>query len=245
MLAACSKPAQQPSGQLLVASASDMVRALPELAKDFEARNHVKVVPTFGPSGSLAQQIVHGAPFDVFLSADQDKVRMLVESKQVNGASRRVYALGKLVLLAPSVRLGDLSELRLKEIRRFSIANPDIAPYGLAAKQALQRAGVWDDVQSKVVIAENVREALEMAESGNVDATLTAMALISGPSPAGGAQLPETRLPVPQHFYDGIQQSAGVIIRPGASPHAQEFLDYLGSPSARQILQRYGFGLPD
>src|ERR1039457_6265577 len=101
LIAGCSKPSQQPAEQLSVASASDMVKALPDLAQDFEAHTHVKVVPTFGPSGSLAQQIVHGAPFDVFLSADQDKVRMLVESKQVDARSRRVYALGKLVLFAP------------------------------------------------------------------------------------------------------------------------------------------------
>src|ERR1022692_1138381 len=134
----CSK-AQEPQskGELVVAAASDLVGALPELAHDFEAHSGVKVVPSFGPSGALAQQIANGAPFDLFLSADRKFLERLVESKQVDRSSRRVYAIGKLVLYAPAVRLGSLSDLRLKEVHRISIANPETAPYGRAAKQAL------------------------------------------------------------------------------------------------------------
>ena len=234
----CSRPREQSQGELVVAAASDLVGALPELAREFEAHSGVKVVPSFGPSGALAQQIANGAPFDLFLSADRKFLAQLVEGKQVDGSSRRVYAIGRLVLYAPALRLGSLSDLRRKEVRRISIANPDIAPYGHAAKQALERAGLWKEIESKVVIAENIRQALDMAESGNVDASITALSLVAASSP-------ETKLTLPDQIYDPIQQEAGIVIRPNSSPHAQAFLDYLSSPGGRKILHKYGFSFPN
>jgi len=226
----------------MVASASDMVKALPELAKDFQGRTGVEVVPSFGPSGALAQQIANGAPYDVFLSADRRFVTQLVEDKLIDPSSRIVYAIGQLVLYSPKVRIGELGELRSPEVRRFSLANPQLAPYGRAAKQALQRAGLWNELQSKIVVAENIRQALEMVESGNVDATLTALSLVSGPSPASVNH--QTLLNVPSDLFDQIQQEAGVVSRANSNPNARAFLDYLANANGRAILQRYGFGIP-
>jgi len=237
----CSAP--QVKSEIVVAAASDLVGALPELAHDFEAHSGVKVVPSFGPSGALAQQIRNGAPFDVFLSADRKFVAQLVESKQIDAASRRVYAIGRVVLYAPAgrlpaVRLESLADLRQPAIQRISIANPETAPYGRAAKQALERAGIWKDIESKLVIGESIRQALDMVESGNVDASITALSLVVG-------RAPETKLTIPDSLYDPIQQEAGMVIRPNSSPRAQAFLDYLGSPDGRKILQRYGFSFPN
>ena len=236
---ACSRAGDAAPRQLIVASASDMVNALPELAKDFQARTGVKVVPSFGPSGALAQQIASGAPFDVFLSADRRFVAKLVESKFIDPSSRVVYAIGHLVLYSPQVHLGELADLRRPEVRRFSIANPELAPYGRAAKQALERAGLWNEVQGKVVVAENIRQTLQMVESGNVDAALTSLSLVSGSSPAGG-----TLLHVPENLYDQIQQEAGIIARANGNRDARAFLDYLAGANGKIILERYGFGLP-
>jgi molybdate transport system substrate-binding protein len=236
---------------LIVASASDMVNALPELAKDFQARTGVKVVPSFGPSGALAQQIAHGAPFDVFLSADRRFIAQLVDRKFIAAApsSRVVYAIGHLVLYSPKIRMTELAGLRRPEVQRFAIANPELAPYGRAARQALERAGLWNEVQSKVVIAENIRQALQMVESGNVDAALTSRSLLSGSQG-------ETLLDVPSDLYEQIQQEAGIISRASGesgggrrldgatNPDARAFLDYLVSANGKVILQRYGFGIP-
>ena len=225
--------------QLIVASASDMVNALPELARDFQGRTGVKVVPSFGPSGALAQQIAHGAPFDVFLSADRRFIAQLVDSKFIDSApsSRVVYAIGHLVLYSPKIRMTELAGLRRPEVQRFAIANPELAPYGRAARQALERAGLWNEVQSKVVIAENIRQALQMVESGNVDAALTSRSLLSG---SHG----ETLLDVPRDLYEQIQQEAGIISHRNTNPDARAFLDYLVSANGKVILQRYGFGIP-
>jgi molybdate transport system substrate-binding protein len=213
-----------------------MVNALPELAQDFQARTGVKVVPSFGPSGALAQQIAHGAPFDVFLSADRRFIAQLVESKHIDPSSRVVYAIGHLVLYSPKLRLAALADLKGPEVQRFSIANPELAPYGRAAQQALERSGLWKDVQSKIVVAENIRQAMQMAETGNVDAALTSRSLLSG---IHG----ETMLDVPGDLYDQIQQEAGIVARANANPDARAFLDYLVSANGRIILQRYGFGI--
>jgi molybdate transport system substrate-binding protein len=227
--------------QLIVASASDMVRALPELANDFQGRSGVKVIPSFGPSGALAQQIANGAPFDVFLSADRRFVGQLVESKFIDPSARVVYAIGHLVLYSPKLHLAELGDLRKPEVQRFSIANPELAPYGRAAKQALERSGLWNDVQGKIVIAENIRQSLEMVESGNVDASLTSLSLLAGPAASGH---PETLLNVPSNLFDQIQQEAGILSRASGNPDARAFLDYLASTNGRTILQRYGFGIP-
>jgi len=233
----CSKVPESPAkSQVLVAAASDLVKALPELANEFEAQSGVKVVSSFGPSGSFAQQIVNGAPFDLFLSADRRFVQQLLESKNIDGKSRRVYAFGKIVLYGPSVRIGGIGELRLKDVKRIAIANPAIAPYGRAAKQALERSRVWTEVAGKVVLAENIRQAMEMADSGNVDVAITAMSLLTG----------QGFTEIPQQLYDSIQQEGAVVVRPKGNPQAaQKFLDYLGSPSGRRIMQKYGFSFPN
>jgi molybdate transport system substrate-binding protein len=124
-------------------------------------------------------------------------------------------------------------------VRTLGFANPELAPYGRAAQQALERSGLWKDVQSKVVVAKNIRQAMQMAETGNVDAALTSLSLLSG---IHG----ETVLNVPGDLYDQIQQEAGIISRADGNHHdAQAFPDYLISVNGRAILlQRYGFGIP-
>ncbi len=239
-MAGCATPAsttEKTPRQLIVASASDMTNALPELAKDFETRSGIKVVPSYGPSGALAQQIANGAPFDVFLSADRRFVLQLSENGHIAKDLRAIYAVGHLVLYAPKLHLDSIGALRGKDVQRFSIANPELAPYGRAAKQALERSGVWNSARSKVVIAENIRQALQMVETGNVDATLTSRSLLLNESGA-------TLLDVPENLYDQIQQEAGVVSRAQANPDARAFLNYLSSADGKRILQKYGFGIP-
>ena len=233
---ACRPPEQDKRTTLLVAAASDLVKALPELGRDFEVRtggsSGVKIVPSFGASGILARQIAHGAPFDVFLSADRRHIEELVRDGRVEAGSRRVYARGRLVLWSAKLSMSSLEDLRRPEVQRISMANPGYAPYGRAARQALEKAGLWPQVAPKVVVAESIRHALEMAESGNVEIAMTALSL----APAGGS----TWL-VPESLHDPIEQEAA-IVKPSSG--AQKFLKYLTSPAARTILKKYGFTFP-
>ncbi len=121
----------------------------------------------------------------------------------------------------------------------MAIANPELAPYGRAAKQALERSGLWNEVQGKIVMAENIRQALQMAESGNVEAAFTARSLVSESAPGQA-----TLLTVPGNLYDLIQQEAGIVSRANGHPKAKAFLDYLAGADGKVILQRYGFASP-
>ena len=161
-------------------------------------------------------------------------VEPLAARGHVDGPSAKVYAVGHLVLYAPALHLAQIADLRQASVKRIAIANPEVAPYGRAAKQALaERSGLWADVQDKeLVIAQTIRQTLDMADSGNVDAALAAsLSLVSG-------------VTVPGQLYDPIQQEAGIVIRPNANPRAKEFLDYLSSPSAQKIFKKYRFTIP-
>ncbi len=219
---------------LAIAAASDLVTALPELGKDFEAKSGVKVVPSFGASGILKQQIQNGAPFAVFLSADRQYIEQLVQAGKVSASARRIYARGRLVLWSKTIHVASLDDLLKPEVKQIAIANPGYAPYGRAARAALEHVALWDKVSAKIVVAESIRHTMEMAESGNADVAITALSLVR----AGSGFMS----PVPEQLYSPIEQEAAVIGE--GTSDARAFLDYLGSPEARAILKKFGFGLP-
>ena len=213
------------AAEVLVAAASDLAPMAPALSAGFaNARGH-RVKFTFGSSGSLARQIENGAPFDAFLSASESYVRELAAAGNVKPASIAVYALGRIALWSADGSVRELDDLRKASVRHIAIANPQHAPYGAAAKQALERRGLWPDVQSRLVLGENVRQALQFAESRNADAVITAWTLLKG----RGTLLPA-------EWHDPIRQTGAVVQTSQQADAASAFLQYLASDAGQAVL---------
>lgn len=228
-------PAPAATGPLRVAAASDLQAALPVLAERFaRARGH-EVVPILGSSGQLAQQVEQGAPYDVFLSANRSYVDRLAAGGHVDPGSVRPYARGVLVLVVSrraGVEVGGLPDLRKPEVKHVAIANPDVAPYGLAARQVLERSGL-DDVAPKLVQAESVRHALQFVQTGNAEVGLVALSV---------ADVPEVRrIELDLALYDPIVQYLGVVAHTEHPAAAREFADFLLGDEGRSLLASYGF----
>jgi molybdate transport system substrate-binding protein len=230
---------EQPRGELLVAAASDLALAMPQLAAEFEEASGIAVRATLGSSGQLAQQVLQGAPVDIFLSADRGWVERLAAAGRVAPDGRAVYARGLLVLVTAAHRppLAGIAELAAPAVRRVAIANPEHAPYGRAAREALQSAGVWDALDGRIIIAENVRQALQFVGTGNVDAAVAALTLVSDDAAAF--------VIVPETLHAPLVQEAAVIAGRPLQAEAAEFLRFLTGPRGRAILERHRFILPD
>ncbi|MFN3284740.1 MAG: molybdate ABC transporter substrate-binding protein [bacterium] len=245
-LAAVSRPpatAQAPQG-LLVAAAADLRYAFEELAGVWRGRTPIPVTFSFGSSGQLAQQVEHGAPFDVFFSANEAFVQRLAEQGHVVAETVQLYAVGRIVLWvrrASDLDVGrGMAVLLDPRVRYVAIANPEHAPYGEAARQALVRSGLYDRVQQKLVYGENVSLTLQLVQSGNADVGVVALSLALAPpvSPEGRFWL------VPQGLHNPIRQAAGVVARSPRQPQARAFLAFVNGPEGRPVMRRYGFVLP-
>ncbi len=219
---------QRPS--LLVAAAADLSSLQQPLSQYFERVTGQKVQFIFGASGMLARQIEQGAPYDVFLSANEKFVNDLAAGRHLVSGTVRIYAQGRLGLWSQDGSVSSLDDLRNPRVLHVAIANPAHAPYGVAAWEALKNQGLWEALQPKIVYAENVRQALEYAESGNADAVITAWSLVSD---RGGIMLPET-------WHAPIRQAGGVVATSRQAAAARRFLDFLTSPEGRSILEKHG-----
>ena len=219
---------------LRVAAAADLATCMAKI----NAASGVEATSTLGASGSFYAQIRNGAPFDVFLSADTDYPRALADAGLAEAASLFVYAHGRLVLwsAAPGTKLdAGLNALTDPSIRRIAIANPDLAPYGKAARSALQRAGLWDQLQGKLVFGDNVAQTMQFIESGNAQAGLVSSAHLVGRS--NGWALPAGSYPL-------IEQGAILTRRGAAHPQGAAYLRFLRSDRGRGVLAECGFLLP-
>jgi molybdate transport system substrate-binding protein len=223
---------------ITVAAASDLRPAFEELGARFEAERGTTVTFSFGSSGQLREQIVNGAPFDLFASANVEFVDEVVAAGRGVAETKADYALGRIVLWAPSgVALpGSIEELADARFRRIAIANPEHAPYGLAAKQALESAGVHAAVESRLVYGENISDTFRIAQSGNADVGIVALSLAIA---AGGDY---TLLPAELH--EPLEQALVVTSNGPRGNAATAFAEFLGSPEGREVMIRYGFGLP-
>lgn len=221
--------------ELRVAVASNFVVAARELAEQFERQAGMRATVLAGATGKHYAQIVHGAPFDVLLAADSERPRRLEAEGHAVAGSRFTYARGVLVLWSsdPTFPADPVRLLRDASYQRLAIANPELAPYGLAAREALQSLGAWDVAQSRLVYGENVSQALQFAHSGNAQLALVALSLAR---PAGGSYWV-----VPQAHYQAIEQQAVQLSEDAA---AGQFLAFLRSEAARDIIVRNGYGAP-
>jgi molybdate transport system substrate-binding protein len=229
----------------VVAAASDLKFALEDIAAQFSTETKREVKLTFGSSGNFYRQIEQGAPFEIFMSADEDFVAKLAASGRTvdNGA---LYATGRIVLFAAQgsplkvdPEMADLkAALSGGRIQRFAIANPEHAPYGRAAEQALTKLGLWNAIQPKLVLGENVSQAAQFATSGSAQGGIFAYSLVLAPavSKLGTYAL------LPEGLHQPLRQR--MVLIKGASETSRAFYAYLQQPVARAIFKRYGFVLP-
>jgi len=223
----------QSNAELLIAAASDLAVVARKIDSYYSETYKTKLRFSFGATGMLSQQIRSGAPYDVYLSANERFMDDLIKDSFVLKESKRVYALGRLALWSRDAAIGSLPDLERPGVKHVAIANPAHAPYGQAATEALRRSGVR--LAGSVVYAENVRQALQFAESGNAEAAIVAWSLVIG---RRGAVL------LPDSLHAPIRQAGGVVARSSRPAAARRFIDFLTAPDGRRFLEQYGFSLP-
>lgn len=230
----------------VIAAASSLKFALEEVAATYHQQQGRKLRLVFGSSGNFYRQIRQGAPFELFLSADEQYVQKLNEAGLTDGAGE-VYAVGRLAYfapkgspLSPEAGLEGLKHaLRDGKVRRFAIANPDHAPYGRVAMEALSKAGLAESIEPHLILGENVTQAAQFAISGSTQGGLIAYSLALSPpiSAKGTYQL------VSESLHQPLRQR--MVLLEGASETARDFFLYLQTAEARKLLAGYGFLLPD
>lgn len=223
-----------------VAAASDLTVAFEEVAREFERSTGRAVSFTFGSTGLLAKQLRQGAPFDVFAAANLSFVDEVVSAGVCDAATNVPYARGRIAIwtkrsgVVPPSTIQELGDTRFA---RIALANPAHAPYGQAAQQALHNVGLWDSVAPKLVYAENVRQALQFAQTGNVDVALIALALV----------VDDRENPwhlVEERHHHPIDQALVVCKRGGNSDGGAAFARFVDSERGRLLMRRYGFLRP-
>jgi molybdate transport system substrate-binding protein len=224
---------------LTVFAAADLAFALRDLVPRFEKAVGVKVALVLGSTGNLARQIEHGAPADLFFAANETFVDELVAKGAVIPQTRALYAQGRIVLATPKAfgpRLADLRQLTDPRVRRVAIANPQHAPYGKAAEEALRKLGLWDTVRPKLVYGENIRHTLQFLQTGAADAGIVALSV---------ASVPEIDwVPIDPALHAPLNQVVAVVRRSGRPELGVAFVQFVNGGEGRQVMKRYGFVLP-
>jgi molybdate transport system substrate-binding protein len=210
--------------------------ALPRLVERFQARTGVAASFQFGASGRLAEQIKQGAPFDVFLAANEAFVRDLARENLIRAESVHAYARGSLVLvvfLELSDKVGALADLTRPDVKKIALANPATAPYGRAGKQALERSGLWERLLPKIVQADSVGQALLYAQKGDAEVALAGRAV---------ASVPEVRtFEIDPALYDPIVQALGIVAASPRTSDAGRFVQFVIGEEGQAILSEFGF----
>jgi molybdate transport system substrate-binding protein len=236
LVAGCKAAPPKERETLQVAAAADLTVAFEELGKLFEARTGQKVTFSFGASGMLAKQLSEGAPFDLFAAANSSFVDSAVQAGACDGASKASYARGHVVVWSKhgGVVVRALSDLQSPDIKHIAIANPEHAPYGKAAREALTKAGLWSALESKIVQAENVRQALQFAQTGNADVAIIALSLVAKDDT-------NNQLAIDPSLHGPIEQTLVVCKHGKNVDGARAFAKLTLSSDGQALLKRYGF----
>jgi len=234
----CSKPTPLSEQPLKVAAAADLAIAFKEVGEAYEKKTGKKVVFSFGSTGLLSKQIKEGAPFDVFAAANVSYIDDLVGAGAVLPDSKELYGRGRIVIYTPEgaepvAKLADLTDAKLKKV---AIANPEHAPYGKAAEQALNKAGVYADVKAKLVPSENVLQAMQYVDSGNAEVAIVALSL------ALSAKGKHTV--IEESLHEPIDQAIAVCEQSKQKAAAADFIGFVNSADGRVLMKKSGFLLP-
>lgn len=221
---------------LNLAVASNFIQPARELSAEFEEQSGHSVKLIVGSTGKHFAQIQNGAPFDLFLSADEATPQRLIELHLAEEGTSFTYAIGKLALWSPGQHIEKVGIKILKnaDFRFLSIANPKLAPYGEAARQLIDKKELWGDLKGKVVKGENINQTYRFVSTGNAQAGLVAYSQVRN-EPSTSVWLP------PQNLYEPIKQNAVIIRVTSASRH---FAQFLQTTTAENIIRKYGYDLP-
>lgn len=232
-------PSQSFAEDILIAVASNFAEPMEQLIAGFEDSTTHEVEMSIGSSGRFYAQIVNGAPFHIFFSADQEKIAELVQAGLTVTDTDFTYAVGRLALWSSddTKPIVDLEELDGAMVERLAIANPRLAPYGTAAVEVLEALGLADKFQGKLVQGENIAQAFQYVDTGNVKLGFVALSQIyreGNITRGSGVQVPE-------HLHTPIRQDAVMLKRGEGCSACKEFLDYIKSDEVRTILQEFGY----
>lgn len=224
---------------LTVSAAADLNDVFPEIGKRWEQETGNTVTFNLGSTGQLAQQIERDAPVDLFAAANRKFVEELDRQGLVFSETKELYGVGRLTLWQredSSLEIKDIKDLARPEVKRVAIANPDHAPYGVAAREALQSAGIWDELQPKLILGENIKQAQQYAETGNVDVAIAALSI--------SVEKPGKWVLVPENLHKPLEQ---MLVVPKSAPHpetAKQFAAFINGEKGRPLMRKYGFVLP-
>lgn len=229
-----------------IAAAANIKFALDDIVKNFSTETGLKLRVSYGSSGNFVAQIQHGAPFEMFLSADE---RYIVELNKLGLTQGEgvLYAVGRLALVAPKkspltldIALNGVKELLLSDrLERFAIANPEHAPYGERARELLKKLGLWGELQTKLILGENASQAAQFAISGSTQGGIIPLSLAMAPQ----FQALGNYIALPLELHGPLNQRMALM--PKASSTVERFYQYLQSEPARTVFAQYGFGLPE
>ncbi len=240
LLATTAHPAI--AGEVNAAVAANFAAPMEKIVADFQKETGHTVKVSLGSSGKFYSQIKEGAPFDVFLSADEKNPKLLEDEGLAVKDTRFVYAVGKLVLWSVQAGYVDAkgSVLRKGDYKKLAYADPKLAPYGLAAKEVLEKLGAWDSVQGKLVTGESIGQAYQFAATGNAELAFIALSQITkdGKVAEGSCWL------VPSDLYSSIRQSAVLLSTAKDKAAAEALLKYLRSSKAKAVIRSFGYELP-
>lgn len=224
-----------------ISAASDLKFCLDLLIADFvKANPSADIQVTYGSSGKAFTQLQQGAPFDIYFSADIDYPRKLYLAG-LTATEPKLYAIGRIVLWSNQIDASTLSiqDLKKAEFKKIAIANPEHAPYGKRAKEALQKSGIWTQIEERLVLGENISQAAQFVQSANAPIGILALSLVKSPAFAN-----KKFALIPSDLHQPLEQALVITKRAKNNPLAFQFVEYLFTPKARGIFGLYGFTLP-
>jgi molybdate transport system substrate-binding protein len=222
--------------EINVAAAANLSDAFKELGQQFTQQTGIRVVYSFGATADLSKQIENGAPFDLFAAADVSHVDALNRAGLLTPGTESLYARGRLVLWIPPdsrLTLSHVEDVTRADVERIAIAKPDVAPYGLAAIEALHALNIWSGIEPKIIYGQNVSQVKQYAATGNADVAFIPRSLVR----AGEGRTIE----VDEHLHKPIDQAIAVIKTSTKQESSRRFLNFVLSPEGQALLQRYGY----
>lgn len=237
----CAANTMAQTNTLYVAAAADLATCIEELNRAFiKSHPGLEIKSSLGASGTFFAQIRHGAPFDVLLSADLAYPQELIKSGDADATSLTIYALGQLVLWSTDTSV-DVSKglgiLNAASVQKIALANPDVAPYGRAAKAVLENAKLLDVLKPKLVMGESVAQTAQFVRTGSVQAGFVSLATAAKDGTGNFYR-------IPQSLYPPLEQGGVVTTKGKSNVYARQYVDFLTSAAGRHILQQHGFVLP-